>query len=56
MIVLQIISMLVLVFVIVMIYSVTVKLVNEHRELHSPQSMDEGQQEDQDNLDLTNKQ
>ncbi len=52
MIVLQIISMLVLVFVIVMIYSVTVKLVNEHRELHNIKD----EPEDQDNLDLTNKQ
>lgn len=52
MIVLQIISLLVLVFVIVMIYSVTIKLVNEHRELHSIKD----ELEDQDNLDLTDKQ
>lgn len=52
MIVLQIISLLVLVFVIVMIYSVTVKLVNEHRQLQNIKD----EPEDQDNLDLTNKQ
>lgn len=52
MIVLQIISLLVLVFVIVTIYCAAIKLVNEHRELHSIKD----EPEDQDNLDLTNKQ
>lgn len=52
MILMKIISLLVLVFVIVTIYYVTIKLVNEHRELHSIKD----EPEDQDNLDLTNKQ
>lgn len=52
MIVLQIISLLVLVFVIVTIYCAAIKLVNEHRELHSAKD----DVDDQDNLDLTNKQ
>jgi hypothetical protein len=52
MIVLQIISLLVLVFVILTIYSVAIKLVNEHRELDNIKD----EPEDQDNLDLTNKQ
>lgn len=52
MIVLQIISLLVLVFAIVTIYAVAVKLVNEHRELHAVKE----DIENQDNLDLTNKQ
>lgn len=56
MIVLQVISILVLVFIIVMMYATTIKLVNDHRELHRPESTDRGQQEDQDNLDLTDKQ
>lgn len=49
MIVLQIISALVLVFVVVVMYATAIKLVKEHRELHSKNT-------DQDNLDLTNKQ
>lgn len=52
MIVMQVISILVLVFVIVIIYATATKLVNEHRELHSIKD----EPEDQDNLDLTNKQ
>lgn len=56
MIFLQVVSLLVLVFVIVLMYATTIKLVNDHRDLHRPESTDRGQQEDQDNLDLTNKQ
>lgn len=52
MIVLQIISVLVLIFAIVVVYAAAIKLVNEHRELHSIKD----EPEDQDNLDLTNKQ
>ena len=52
MIFLQVISMLVLVFVIVMMYIVALKLVNDHRELHSIKD----EPKDQDNLDLTDKQ
>ena len=49
MIVLQMISILVVVFIVVVMYATAIKLVNEHRELHNGK-------EDQDNLDLTNKQ
>lgn len=56
MIFLQVISLLVLIFIIVIMYAATIHLVNDHRELHRPESTDRGQQEDQDNLDLTNKQ
>jgi uncharacterized membrane protein len=52
MIFLQIISALVLICIIVVMYAVAIKLVNEHRELHSIKD----EPEDQDNLDLTNKQ
>lgn len=49
MIFLQVISALVLVFIVVIMYLVAIKLVQEHRELHNKNT-------DQDNLDLTNKQ
>lgn len=49
MIFLQVISMLVLVFVVVTMYIVALKLVHDHRELHDKNT-------DQDNLDLTDKQ
>jgi len=49
MIFLQVISALVLICIIVVMYASAIKLVKEHRELHSKNT-------DQDNLDLTNKQ
>ena len=49
MIFLQLISMLVLVFVVVVMYITAIKLVQEHRDLHNKNT-------DQDNLDLTDKQ
>ncbi len=49
MIMMQIISILVVVFVIVLLYATFIKLVNEHRELHNKNT-------DQDDLDLTDKQ
>lgn len=52
MIILQVISALVLVFIVAVMYAVAIKLVNEHRELHNTKDADD----DQDNLDLTNKQ
>ncbi len=52
MIFLQVISMLVLIFVVVLMYVVALKLVNDHRELHSIKD----NPKDQDNLDLTDKQ
>jgi hypothetical protein len=52
MIFLQVVSLLVLVFVIVTMYISTIKLVNEHRELQNIKD----EPEDQDDLDLTNKQ
>ena len=52
MIFLQIISALVLVSIIVVMYAVAIKLINEHRKLHNTKEDDS----DQDNLDLTNKQ
>jgi Tfp pilus assembly major pilin PilA len=52
MIVFQVISTLILIAVIAIMYSVAIKLVNEHRQIHSTKE----NIEDQDNLDLTNKQ
>ena len=52
MIVLQVISVLVLIFIVAIMYAVAIKLVNEHRELHNKKD----DADDQDNLDLTNKQ
>lgn len=52
MIVLQVLSALVLIFIVAVMYAVAIKLVNEHRELHSAKD----DVDDQDNLDLTNKQ
>lgn len=52
MILLQVISVLVLIFIIIIMYAVAIKLVNEHREFHSTKE----DNNDQDNLDLTNKQ
>jgi uncharacterized membrane protein len=52
MIFLQIISAIVLVFIVVVMYTAALKLVNEHRELHNKKEASD----DQDNLDLTDKQ
>lgn len=52
MIALQIITLLIVVFVVVMMYATAIKLANEHRELQSTKN----DNEDQDDLDLTNKQ
>lgn len=52
MILLQIITLIVLIFLVILIYTAAVKLVNEHRELQSKIE----DETDQDNLDLTNKQ
>jgi uncharacterized membrane protein len=49
MIILQIISMLVLAVIVLLLYYSVVNMISDHRELHS-------RKEDQDNLDLTNKQ
>ena len=49
MIILQIISVLVLAFIILLLYYSVSNMIKDHRELHS-------KKEDQDNLDLTNKQ
>ena len=48
----QVISMLVLLLVIVMLYACTVKLVQEHKELHNTKD----ESEEQVNLALTDKQ
>lgn len=52
MIFMQAVTLVIVVFVIVMIYAVAIKLVNEHRKLQSIKE----DTNDQDNLDLTNKQ
>lgn len=52
MIALQVISLLVLLFVIVMIYACTIKLINDHNELHALKD----DPDDQVNLDVTDKQ
>jgi len=52
MIILQVISLLVLISIIVVMYTVAIKLVNEHRKLHNRKE----DTSNQDNLDLTNKQ
>jgi len=52
MILLQVISVLVLILIIIIMYAAAIKLVNEHRELHSIKE----DTDYQDNLDLTNKQ
>lgn len=52
MIVLQVITLIVLIFLVVLVYAAAFKLVNEHRELQSTIE----DETDQDNLDLTNKQ
>jgi uncharacterized membrane protein len=49
MIILQIISVLVLAVIILLLYYSVANMIKDHRELHSTK-------EDQDNLDLTNKQ
>ena len=52
MIFMQVITMLIVVFVIVMIYFAAIKLKNEHRQVQRIKE----DTNDQDNLDLTNKQ
>lgn len=52
MIFMQAVTLVIVVFVIVMIYAVAIKLINEHRELQRTKQ----DTNDQDNLDLTNKQ
>jgi len=49
MIILQVMSVLVLLFVIVLVYSAIFKMLKEHKKTHAVNI-------DQDNLDLTNKQ
>lgn len=52
MIIFQVISILVLVFIIALIYYSVYNMILDHRELHSKKENDD----DQDNLDLTDKQ
>lgn len=52
MIFMQAVTLVIVVFVIVMIYAVAIKLINEHREIQSIKE----DTNNQDNLDLTNKQ
>lgn len=49
MIVFQVISTLILIAIVAVMYAVAIKLINEHRQIHNTK-------EDQDDLDLTNKQ
>jgi hypothetical protein len=52
MIVFQVISTLILIAIVAVMYAVAIKLINEHRQIHNTKE----NTEDQDNLDLTNKQ